>query len=349
MKSRLFIFKRAFTIIELLVVIVIIGILAAVVIVSYSNVSSRSTVASLQSDLTNAKKQILSFQVQSATNSFPTAINCSSPSATEICIRPSGSNTFSYNVNNSSNPATFNLTATNGTTKYWINDSSNVLTTPNIVTDGLVLNLDAGNPASYSGTGTTWNDLSGNGNNFSITNATFSPASGGTFVFNGTNTYISRVTTLNDSLDLKTQLSYDLWINPQSGAGLYLFTKNIDQGYADQQYGADFDTNTTGFVLSGNINIRTPSNTVPFNVWTHVSATWDGSIQKIYLNGALSAQVSFSVTPTYKPNLFIGYRASGGPTHYFKGYISGLRLYNKSLTQIEITQNYNALRDRYGK
>jgi hypothetical protein len=42
---------------------------------------------------------------------------------------------------------------------------------PRIVTDGLVLCLDAGNPKSYTGSGTTWTDLSGNGNNGTLTNS----------------------------------------------------------------------------------------------------------------------------------------------------------------------------------
>ena len=70
---------------------------------------------------------------------------------------------------------------------------------PNIVTDGLVLCLDAANKRSYPGTGTTWTDRSANGNNGTLTNGpTFDSANGGSIVFDGTNDY---VTTTKNNLD----------------------------------------------------------------------------------------------------------------------------------------------------
>jgi len=50
-----------------------------------------------------------------------------------------------------------------------------MFTGPNIVTEGLVLALDAGNKKSYSGSGTTWTDLSGQENNGTLTNMSASP------------------------------------------------------------------------------------------------------------------------------------------------------------------------------
>ncbi len=61
---------------------------------------------------------------------------------------------------------------------------------PDIVTNGLVLHLDAANSKSYLGSGTTWNDLSGNGNNATLTNGpSFSNSNRGSIVFDGTNDY----------------------------------------------------------------------------------------------------------------------------------------------------------------
>ena len=69
---------------------------------------------------------------------------------------------------------------------------------PQIVTSGLVLALDAANKVSYPGTGTTWYDLSGNGNTGTITNGpTFSNVNLGTIVFDGTNDYVSIPSTSN--------------------------------------------------------------------------------------------------------------------------------------------------------
>ncbi len=61
-----------------------------------------------------------------------------------------------------------------------------------VVKDGLVVCLDAGNPKSYPGTGNTWYDLTINGNNGTLTNGpTFSSINGGGIVFDGINDYVS--------------------------------------------------------------------------------------------------------------------------------------------------------------
>lgn len=121
--------KSGFTIVELLVVIVVIGILASITIVSYTGISNKAKIASLQSDLANASKQLKIYQATEPSSNYPTANNCPTPGATEICLKNSTGNTFgsSYTVNNSSNPKTFTLTATNGTLSYQIiNDSAPV-------------------------------------------------------------------------------------------------------------------------------------------------------------------------------------------------------------------------------
>lgn len=102
-----------FTIVELLVVIVVIGILAAITIVAYTGISQHAIVSSLQSDLTNASKQFKLFQVDNM--AYPTTINCALPdSATNKCIKSSSGNTYSdYQLDNTSNPQSFCLTSTN--------------------------------------------------------------------------------------------------------------------------------------------------------------------------------------------------------------------------------------------
>ena len=62
----------------------------------------------------------------------------------------------------------------------------------NIIVDGLILHLDAGNSSSYSGSGTTWTDLSGEGNNGTLVNGTsYTSDDGGSLVFDGTNDYVN--------------------------------------------------------------------------------------------------------------------------------------------------------------
>lgn len=73
----------------------------------------------------------------------------------------------------------------------------------------LVLHLDAGNTASYSGTGTTWNDLSGNGSHVTLTSTTFNSASGGSIVFSGTS-----YANFNANIGSTTAVTVDMWVKP---------------------------------------------------------------------------------------------------------------------------------------
>ncbi len=121
-KSKL---KLGFTIVELLVVIVVIGILASITIVSYTGVTQKAIAATLQSDLSNAAKQIKMFQALDSSNNYPTANNCPTPGATEVCLKTSGTNSFgtTYTVNNSDNPKMFSLRANNGSVTYKVSES----------------------------------------------------------------------------------------------------------------------------------------------------------------------------------------------------------------------------------
>ena len=118
-------YYRGFTIVELLVVIVVIGILAAITVVSYSGISSKANLASLSSDLTNISKQLQLFQIDNST--YPTTINCAIPDgATNKCLKASNGNTYTnFQVDNTTNPQAFCVTSTNANgVSYRIIDGS---------------------------------------------------------------------------------------------------------------------------------------------------------------------------------------------------------------------------------
>ena len=99
------------------------------------------------------------------------------------------------------------------------------ITTPRtgIITTGMVLNLDAANSSSYSGTGTTWTDLSGRGNHGTLFNSvTYSPTNQGALVFNGNgngngspNPYVNLPTTTDFNFGTG-DFTLETWIYPQS-------------------------------------------------------------------------------------------------------------------------------------
>lgn len=115
-----FTIKPGFTIVELLVVIVVIGILATISLISYTGISIQAVIASSKADLANASKQIKMYQIENG--SMPTSIDCSvpKPDPPKICIKSSGDNIFSYQYDNTTTPQSFCLISTlpNGTSYY---------------------------------------------------------------------------------------------------------------------------------------------------------------------------------------------------------------------------------------
>ena len=82
----------------------------------------------------------------------------------------------------------------------------------NVVTDNMVVYLDAGNNSSYSGSGTSWNDISGNSNNFTLINGpTYSSSDGGAIVFDGTNDYATSPSGVSYLKFGTNDYSYGVW------------------------------------------------------------------------------------------------------------------------------------------
>jgi hypothetical protein len=221
---------------------------------------------------------------------------------------------------------------------------------PRIVTDGLVLCLDAANRKSYPGSGTTWTDLSGNGNSGTLTNGpTYSSNNAGSIVFDGTNDYVGVTTssTLGKSLNYTTlawvrysNVGYISWM---------MICDSVDYGSGGgYMMWLDSASPTTGKRLSSyDGNWQHANILIPPNVWTHVSISKANNQVSFYVNGI------FDVTRTYNfnanlssTNVDIG--NSSRNSYPFNGSISAVQIYNRALSASEVQQNFNALRGRYG-
>ena len=220
---------------------------------------------------------------------------------------------------------------------------------PNIVKDGLVLNLDAGASTSYSGSGTTWNDMSGNGNNGTLTNGpTYSSANGGSIVFDGTNDGIQLAGT-NLSLNAHT-ISYWHYSTNFNQTGM-VFEKTTN-GTHSTQYMITYNNNN--FMYYRTIGLSTQDlvvqNASTNNKWNNLVATFDGTNKRIYTNGVLRG-TSATLTGTIVQNT-TGIAAIGiipdFVNYAFNGRIAITSIYNRALSAAEILQNFNALRGRYG-
>ena len=111
--------QTGFTIVELLIVIVVIGILAGITIVAYNGIQNRARNAGIQSHITGGSKQIKSFAVTNG-DSYPTAINsCPTPSTGALCVL-TNNNTQQYAVDNTASPRSYCFSATNAGASYYI-------------------------------------------------------------------------------------------------------------------------------------------------------------------------------------------------------------------------------------
>ncbi|MFM9020729.1 MAG: LamG-like jellyroll fold domain-containing protein, partial [Sediminibacterium sp.] len=215
-----------------------------------------------------------------------------------------------------------------------------------IVTDGLVLWLDAGITSSYPESGATWTDLSGNRNNGTLTNGpTYSSGNGGSIELDGSNDYV--VCSASSDFDFGTgNVSIDAWIywdGTYNSGGREIYATGIS-GERDQ-----FGIFQGAGLTFGSVLHDCPACYPPINTWSYVAAAKTGTTIKLYINGVETASGTQTL-PIGKNNVsaFIGFRGGDG-YHPFKGNIASLKIYKgKGLTAAEITQNFNAQKARFG-
>jgi hypothetical protein len=217
-----------------------------------------------------------------------------------------------------------------------------------IVTNGLVLDLDAAKKDSYPGAGTAWNDISGNRNNGTLTNGpTFNSSNGGSIVFDGTNDYVSSFTSSISPVGTKTILCF-IYLTTTSRAGI-CGTRSLSGG------GFGFTTNRTSagnltYYHTGGSLIETAAS-LNNNVWAQVGIVYNATAATatLYKNGNQigSTSTGFSAEGATSYNGVIGDEDQSVGTP-FKGNIPSVQIYNRALSATEILQNYNALKGRYG-
>jgi len=322
-----------FTIVELLVVIVVIAILAAITIVSYTGISSRANISSLQSDLTNAVTQLKLDQVNSSSGAFPATLALANGGKG---VSSSPGTTYTYAVSNTTNPQTFCITATKNNVSYNITQDSN--SQPGICP---VLNLDAGNISSYPGTGTTWTDLSGNGNNGTLNGGvSYSAVNGGVLSFDGVDDWAVVPNKLTGNIGTVCFFIKDntpgLWTDIFTlSTGVDATASRVENtgGSNYQWYGQGGFT--LGMIIFAHNGVQ----------WDYISLTFDGVTAKSYKNGNLLTQSAISGNFPIATNVNIGRRLTG---NNWKGSISNFVIYNIALSIDDINQNFNSQRSRYG-
>jgi len=221
---------------------------------------------------------------------------------------------------------------------------------PHIVTDGLVLCLDAANRRSYPGAGTTWADLSGNGNNGTLTNGpTFSGANSGGIVFDGANDYVATNLIYNLS-SVSTEFSCGCWFKCSSQSSNTLLVSNYNSAPTPFNLYVNANGTVGGFTRnSSSVSISVLStNTYDDNKYHNLFYQKDSNNNySTYVDGILQNSVNANLgTITPNTTIWIGTLRLYNQG-YFNGIISQASIYNRALTPQEIKQNYNATRWRF--
>ena len=216
---------------------------------------------------------------------------------------------------------------------------------PDIITDGLVLELDAGDRNSYPGTGTTWRDLSGTSNNGTLINGpTFNTGSLGNIVFDGVDDSVSlTVTTSGDT-------TYAVW---------FKMSANNDNRRFINASTSNFRNFSVGYVGSGANNVlggydgtNQPLTTASFGDgrWHYAVVVMKTNDYKIYVDSQNQTLTwNLGSTGNWVNNTTnVNYIGSAGASSFYNGTIASVQIYNRALSAAEILQNYTAMKTRFG-
>lgn len=218
---------------------------------------------------------------------------------------------------------------------------------PKVVTDGMVLYLDAANGRSYPGSGTTWYDLSDTGHSIALTNGpSYLSDVNGSFLFDGVNDY--GVIPYSDSLN-NTNTTMSVWIKstfivgPRARHYIFDGLSHYTMIFVDEPYEINFVVRVSGsyiYAIYSDVSVSSDS-------WINIVGTYDGEYVNLYVNGVLEAS-------TYRAGVINSASGVGrvmdyiGGTYNTEGLASSFMMYNRGLTAGEVKQNFDAARSRFG-
>lgn len=321
--------KNGFTLVELLAVIVILAIIFAIAVPEISNLISNSKKNAFES---NGKLIFSSIRLKGLENSSFNPVNVDETNVKSI-INIDDSNIKKLSFTMIGTDLYMILIGKNKWDNFSVYGTFNNL----VSTEGLSLWLDAGNAASYPGTGTIWYDLSGNGNNATLLNGVaYDSNNMGTLLLDGIDDYaVGNISGFTNGQGFTSITWFKLSrINKEQHLtnlkGNVQFYASVSNKLGTSSYGYLFGTTT--------INAGT---------WYMAAMTKKTSGEAaLYLNGVLE---STGTLPSYgnASQYYVGEFVGGGD-YYLKGNIAISQIYNKDLSQNEIQQIFNATKMRFG-
>lgn len=227
-----------------------------------------------------------------------------------------------------------------------------------VILDQIEFYVDASNPSSYSGSGTTWYDLSPNGYDLTLTNSpTYVSGDDAHFDFNGSNQYAIR--SMGGAITNYTYFTVEVWARTDGNTGSTYH--GIYQYNADGTSGGGAPairtlSNSSTSVLD--CHFYNTSNVVPTNAqiqsttgmstsaWRHICYTYDQANTRLYINGSLettSGSVGSQTVDTFD-TIYVGV----GDGRYLNGDVAIVRHYSQTLSDAEVLANFNAEKGKFG-
>jgi hypothetical protein len=221
----------------------------------------------------------------------------------------------------------------------------------NLTTNGLILHLDAGNKNSYSGSGTTWYDLSSYGTNGTLLNGVgFSSSNGGCLSFDGADDYATISSYSNINLNEGTVCAWVKYTNITTNRVVVSYGGNgsntgfllQNENDVSNKFGFSTVRSTWSSTYVGN-TVSSPL----VNTWIYQVGWYTPTQNKIFINGYLYNMTTATSAPlSASTNLWIGNEPNR--SYYFVGNIGAVHIYNRALPTAEILNNYYATKTRFG-
>lgn len=217
-----------------------------------------------------------------------------------------------------------------------------------IVTRGLVFHVDAADRTSFSPGSGVWKDLTGNGNDGTLINGpTFDFGNGGSIVFDGANDYVHNTNYTNSNTPSG---SISCWLYPDSGGNNDQMVVNIG---GTTTLGASRIIRLFNNQWSWATYGSTPQDwngiaSISFNTWSYIVGVWEGTSLNFYINTTRYSTTRTGVITPTGTTFRAGSAVWDASNRPYTGKIGLVQIYNRALSPSEITQNYNALKGRFG-
>lgn len=211
-----------------------------------------------------------------------------------------------------------------------------------------VLYLDAGNTASYPGTGTVWTDLIG-GKVFNLINGPgYDPGNGGKFYFYAPGNQYAQCNTSLTSLPEFTTSVWHYWDGTNTGSLPCILTEIYIGGSLNYILGAPLGSVAQSGYFNGNFQVS-PQFTLSANTWYQIITTCDASQNvSVYVNNTLISTTPTTGSQPSSSNAGIRLMRRWDDNDYFGGYLSTVAIYDKALDSGQISSIWNTTKSRYG-